>query len=173
MSFKVTIGRDTKRLLNTAQSQGLIKEVRKEFSKRGPIKIKQSIIQDMIKGISPVKGGGKYKKYSEGYKKEIRDRRSRKIKSASPTKSISPVNLRLSGALHKSLKSFTSGRFLVIQFKHFLADIHNRLGAGKSRVVRRLLPTENGEQFNRRINNVMLAELKKAVDSVAKRFSGQ
>ena len=200
MTFKISTSKQFKAL---TKKNGLTKKVMKEFSKRGPIKVKQAIVQDMIKGISPVKGGGKWKKYSELYKAQIRGEalldengewvvfryiggKPRKIvvdskkldrnhlqEKASPTKKISPVNLRLSGELHRSLKAFTKRKALVIQFKHFLADIHNRLGAGKSKVVRRLLPTNKGEQFNRRINTVIFDELKKAVDKVAKQFSGQ
>jgi len=173
MSFKVSLSNDVKKLLSGSDKNGIIGKVRKDFSKRGPIKVKQAIIKDMIKGISPVNHGGKYKKYSDSYKQEIRDKRSKKIRLASPTKSISPVNLRLSGGMHNSLKSFMKGKVLVVQFKSFLADIHNRLGAGKSRVKRRLLPTNSGEKFNRNINKVILSELKKSIDKVAKTFSGQ
>ena len=162
MGFKVTVAPKFRKLLKG----GLVDETRKEFSKRGPVKVKQAIIQDMIKGISPVKGGGKYKKYSDSYKKAIK---AGYVGSKRPT----PVNLRVTGELHRSLTSFFKGRSLFIQFKSFLADIHNRQGAGKSKAVRRMLPTNEGEQFNRRINSVIFGELKKAVDKVAKRFSGQ
>lgn len=172
MTFKITTSRKFKNLISKTD-KGLVKATRKEFAKKGPTKIKQAIVQDMIKGISPVKGGGKWKKYSDGYKKEIRKNKSRRMRSASPTKAVTPINLRLTGQLHRSLKSFFKSKALVIQFKHFLADIHNRRGAGKSKVVRRMLPTKSGEQFNRRINTVIFDQLKKAVDTVAKKFSGQ
>lgn len=225
MTFKITTSKKFKAL---TKKEGLTKKVRKEFSKRGPVKVKQAIIQDMIKGISPVQGGGKWKKYSDSYKAVIKNtaafryingkirawsvddgvlssseltsfRASRQARrdnaankrankelikklnekyhdDASPTKSISPVNLRHTGGLHKSLvvrPSKLGGKALIIQFKSKLADIHNRLGAGKSKVIRRLLPTKNGETFNRKINTVLFNELKKAVDKVAKQFSGQ
>lgn len=173
MTFKITLPPKTQRLLKSTRNKGLIKDVQNEFSKKGPVKIKQAIVQDLIKGISPVQGGGKYKKYSPTYKKEIRKGSSNTMRSARPTKSISPVNLRLTGTLHRSLKSFFKRNALIIQFKDFLADIHNRRGAGKSKVIRRLLPTEKGETFNRRINTVMIDQIKKAVDKVAKQFSGQ
>jgi len=232
MPFKITTPKKFQKLLDPANKEGLVAQTRKEFSRRGTKKVKQAIVQDMIKGISPVKGGGKWKKYSQSYKDVIQNkaayfmkngkivrvglstklrkglvssksteafrRRVNKKRKASdenvqklitkynsnfhkesnPTKQISPVNLRHSGKLHKSLKVFTKGGFLsnfrmVTQFKNKLADIHNRLGAGKSKVIRRLLPTRRGERFNNRIEGVIFTELKKAADYVAKQFSGQ
>lgn len=190
MGFNIDLSRDLKDLLGSTATKGLVADVRKNFERRSHTKIKQAIIQDMIRGISPVEGEGKYDKYSDSYKEVIRGeyiyrnvgggkviRYKGKDEAfhskSSPTKSISPVNLRHSGALHKSLKSFFQGNTLIIQFKHFLADIHNRRGAGKSKTVRRMLPTESGEEFNNTINKVIIAELRKAVDKVAKQFSGR
>ncbi len=229
MTFKITTSRKFKKLLKDNDKDGLIPKVRKEFKKKGPLKVKHAIVQDMIRGISPVKGGGKWAKYSVSYKDIIKNRAAYRVikgkvvrfskfdditskeakslraskealsqirgkqkdakqlikelnadyhKAASPSKRISPVNLRHTGKLHRSLKVFMKGGVLrraslVIQFKHFLADIHNRRGAGKSKKIRRLLPTKKGETFNNRINTVMLDELKKAVDKIAKQFSGQ
>lgn len=172
MAFKIEIDRKLKRLLKSNANRGLVQDVRKQFDRqKSPAKIKRAIVQDVIKGISPVKKGGKWKKYSKGYKKEINKNKSKRMQAASPTKRLSPVNLRLTGKLHKSLTVFTKRKALIFQFKHFLADIHNRLGAGKSKVIRRLLPTNKGEQFNRKINTTIFDELKKAVDNVAKQFS--
>lgn len=230
MPFKMKKSNKFQRAISKG-NDGLIAQVRKRFSEKGAIKVKQAIVQDMIKGISPVKGFGKWKKYSDSYKEVIRGKaayrnvggkvirfsadepwgisdsefnslrpnasakRSRrtakdimkqKIKDLnqdfrskmSPVKNISPVNLRLSGDLHRSLKSFTKGGFLsnfrlVLQFKNKLADIHNRLGAGKSKVVRRLLPTKQGERFNNKIERVVLDQVKQAVNYVSKQFNRQ
>ena len=204
MTLKVTVPPKLKKLLDPNNKEGLVAQTRKEFSKRGTIKVKQVIVQDMIRGISPVAGAGKWKRYSPSYKDVIRGRatyfkqgrrtvRVGKSKStqrfvnsrhrdfqakAKPTKQVSPVNLRYSGGLHRSLKVFTTGGVLrnfrmITQFKNFLADIHNRRGAGKSKVIRRLLPTNQGERFNRRIEQTIITELKKAADFVAKQFSRQ
>lgn len=229
MAIQIKFSSDLKKLLKSNDQDGLVPKVRKEFSKRGPLKIKQAIVQDMVKGISPVHGKGKWKRYSVSYKEVIRgiatffrkggkviridnrskvsqkelkalraskqakrtarnDLRSRKAfvaarankfqQGASPTKKVSPVNLRYSGGLHKSLNVKTAGGFLsnfrlVVRFKNKLADIHNRKGAGKSKVIRRLLPTKNGEKFNRRITTILFDELKKAVNVVAKENNRQ
>lgn len=187
MAVKIELNKNLQRLLASTARKGYPEEVRKEFSKRGPTKVKQAIVQDMIKGISPVQGGGKYKKYSETYKQTISGVTTFRrfggkvvpfdgpdqefIRDSSPTKQLSPVNLRHSGELHKSLKSYLKNTALVIAFQHFLADIHNRRGAGKAKVVRRMLPTEAGEKFNRTITAVIISEVKKAVTIIAKQFS--
>ena len=199
MPIKVELSRNMKKLLQPNSKEGLVAKTRQEFSKRGPAKVKQAMVQDMIVGVSPVKGKGKWKRYSKSYKDAIKGKvrffrkggkvvaikpkRGKRIsnnvtKNASPTKQIRPVNLRLSGGLHKSLKIFTRGGFLrnfrlIFLFKSRLADIHDRRGAGKSKVIRRLLPTRRGEQFNIKITNTIITELKKAADIVAKQFSRQ
>jgi len=172
----------------------LFKNIRKEFSLKGPTKVKQSIIQDTLRGISPVKGKGKFTKYSGSYKAAIRNEALRdsdgnyyiyrmvngrrlKIKvkkkklsgrnyvqeQSGGMKRVSPITLRLSGELHRSLKATVKGGFwrasrLVIVWDHYLADIHNRQGAGKSKVVRRMLPTNTGERFNRTIEATLFNE---------------
>ena len=128
MAVTVKLSRQLKNLLKENNNAGLIPKVRKEFAKRGPIKVKQAIVQDMIKGISPVKGQGKWKKYSPSYKAVIDGKKTFRrfggkvvvqnkkdeafFAKSSPTKMKSPVNLRHSGGLHKSLKAFTTGGFL-------------------------------------------------------------
>lgn len=188
MPIKIDISRNFQRVL----SRNTIAEVRKEFSKKGPIKVKQAIIKDVIKGISPVKGGGKFKKYSKSYKEVIAGKAMYRTwggkvirmpikdvdfhSKSSPTKQKSPVNLRHTGEFHRALKAFTKGGFfktfkLHIAWEHFLADIHNRRGASKSKVVRRLLPTNQNEKFNRKIMTILVDELKKSVNIVAKKLS--
>ena len=156
----------------TARKGALIEDVRKEFALLGPTKTKQAILQDIATGISPVQGKGKLQKYSDGYIDQIE---KGKFKNTIGTKRISPVNLRLSGDLTRSLKAYAAGvgrNFrLVLSWEHFLAVIHNTRGAGKSKVIRRMLPTQKGEKFNRRITQVILSELKKATLKVVKRIS--
>jgi len=171
----------------------IVDKVREEFSKSAPKEIRKALLRDVTKGISPVEGFGKFKKYSESYKDVIAGkgmyrqvggktvffegvRDEALLSAASPKKKRSPVSLRLTGQLHNALKLFTTGGFtdkfrLVFDWRDFLADIHNRRGAGKSRAVRRMLPTSAGEEFNRSINETILDRLKRAAFKVAKRFS--
>lgn len=235
MGIKFTVSKSLKNLGITTDSKGQLslgnirinEEIRREFNKRGPVKAKQAVVQDITKGISPVQGGGKFQKYSDSYKEVIRDKAAyrtingkvvrfsadpagisqkefrslrpsrdarRNYKAArdnlkqkvkdlnadfrakqNPKKQVSPVNLRLSGKMINSFRVFSNNAFnqsykLIFEFRNFLADIHNRLGAGKSRVVRRMLPTNRGERFNRRISSTIVVELNKAVDTTLKKF---
>ena len=113
--------------------------------------LKEEIVKDISRGISPVKrAGGRFKPYSTTYKKAIDRGQYRQF-----NKRKRPVNLRLSGELMKSIYSEVISRNKIrIGFNNFLADIHNRQGAGKSRVVRRMLPTNQGETFT---DNILFA----------------
>lgn len=149
----------------------MISEIRKEFNKRGPNDFRKAMLADMNKSISPVKGQGKWIRYSESYIKAIQGELGQTW-----DKNVSPVNLKLSGELHNSLKVYGVGFLskvyvLRVQFTDFLADIHNRRGASKKKVIRRLLPTENGEQFNYGLTQVLLRSLRDSVGRVVKKFS--
>ena len=100
----------------------LVDEVRKEFSIKGPKKARQAVLRDLGKGISPVDGEGKYEKYSKSYRKVINGKgmfrningkpvyfegvSDPNLSAASGTKRTSPVNLRFTGQLWNSLKTF-------------------------------------------------------------------
>lgn len=114
----------------------------KEVSKELPVYIKS----DISSGISPVKGRGRFQKYSDSYRRQI----DRYYSSFGKRKS--PVNMKLSGQMLSTLKAFVSGGNVKVRISDELADIHNRRGAGRSKVVRRLLPTNNGETFNTKIS---------------------
>lgn len=140
------------------------------------------ITQNILRGKSPVKGHGRFKKYSDVYKRLIRG--TGRLKSAAGRTStsgqkltgkifkgsdaafeifklkgrqISPVNLKLTRDM---LNSFFRRKInrddVLIGFKDEKADFHNRRGAGKSRVIRRMLPTNPGEDFNVTIRQSLL-----------------
>ncbi len=167
--------------------RNVFKQIRKEFAKSGTNarSIKKQIIEDMAAGVSPVEGK-RWAKYSQSYKDVIRGKVSfRKIggkvvKLNKPDsnvvgkgKSVSPVNLRLSGGLWKSLKVSTTGRLIIVAFEDFLALVHNSLGASKKKVIRRMLPTEPNERFNEGITQVIEKGVKKAIDIVVNRINRQ
>ena len=176
-----------------SKTGNMIEAIRKDFAKTAPKQIRQTLLRDVTKGISPVKGQGKFKKYSKSYKNVIWGRGMfRKfggktvyiegvpdetiLSAASPKKKASPVTLRLTGQLHNALKVFTSGDYrskfrLNFDWRDFLADIHNRRGAGKSKTVRRMLPTNSGEEFNKEITDDILTRLKKSVARIVDRLN--
>lgn len=199
MGIKFKIDKNAQRTLGIKVQNGrivqddsvLIPEVRKEFRNSGVKPIRKAVLRDVTKGISPVEGEGKYEKYSKSYKEVISGKKhfrtvgGRVIPIDGPepnlglvsgTKRRSPVNLRWSGELLNALKVFTTGGFterfrLVFDWRDFLADIHNRRGAGKKKVVRRMLPTKDGEQFNQTITDEILDRLNRAAKKIVKAFS--
>lgn len=148
----------------------IISDIRKEFERKGPDTFRKAMLADMNKSISPVKGAGKWVKYSDSYITAVKG-----FLGQAWGKDISPVNLKLSGELHNSLKVYGIGLLsktyvLRISFNDFLADIHNRRGASKKKVIRRLLPTNNGEEFNYGLTRILLNSLKDAVARVVEKY---
>lgn len=129
-----------------------------EAKKEAAATLETEILASIRRGVSPVKGFGRFQQYSESYKTAIKKKRY-------PTKRrIRPVNLTLTGKMLKSFFIKVKRNSVLIGFDNKLADIHNKEGAGKSKVVRRLLPTNEGEKFSRKI----LTELKITLNKVAR-----
>jgi len=100
------------------------------------------------------------------------------------SKSASPVNLKLSGQLLDALEVRKKTNSMVVTFKDStrsrlgnekktitnaeLADIHNRIGAGASKAIRRILPTIEGEDFNKTIQLKMDQLLRRVVKDLIK-----
>lgn len=123
---------------------------------------KKEIISEIEGGRSPIDGQGRFVKYSDSYKKQIKAGR---YKGKKPR----PVNLKLTGDLLKSLfVKLIRGGFR-IGFDNELADIHNKQGAGKSKTIRRMLPTNKGEQFNRSIRKRVREVLTQTANKIFKR----
>lgn len=113
---------------------------------RGLAKLfKETIVSEIKKGLSPVRGEGRFVRYSKAYREMI-------LKNRLPfPKKRAPVNLTLSGDMLKSIFVDIKQFGFDIGFKSFLADIHNKQGAGRSKILRRMLPTNRGEEFNKSI----------------------
>lgn len=188
----------------------LVPRVRREFAIIAPDPIKRVIKNDIQSGVSPVKGKGRFIKYSPSYKQQIRGetafrktkdgrtfaittkgikgKGSRKRKQAFKEKiedlnevftkfkkRVTPVSLTLSGKMIRSLivrpsLALTNKFKMLISFTDDTAEFHNSKGAGKSGVLRRLLPTNAGEKFNTKIESTMRNLLNKSVSNIVKRF---
>lgn len=173
MPFKLELSKSAQRLLNTSIKNGLIPSVKKTFAKNGPKRFRRNILADMNNGVSPVKFQ-RWGKYSDSYKKQI-EKGTGYLALATGSKSKGTVTLKVSGELWKSLAVYTNGAYfssfrMIIHFKDFLADIHNRRGAGRSKVVRRMLPTKKGEEFNRTLTKGLVDDIKRAASTVVKSF---
>lgn len=152
MAVKVKV--DHKELL------GLMPKIQKEFVKNSAQDIQRIIIDESISlGISPVQGEGKFQKYSASYKGAIKAGRY-------DGKNISPVNMKLSGDMLKSFFVKKKSKGIQIGFKDELAEIHTVKGAGKSRVIRKLLPLNEGEDFKTNIKRQIIALLEEAVAAI-------
>ena len=155
MAIDVKIKKDLSKL------ETLIPDIRKEFLANAQRELQELIIDKTIKlGLSPVEGAGKFKRYSDSYKEAIKAGRYKKF-----GKSISPVNLKLSGNLLDSFFVKRKSNALQIGFDHELADIHTNKGAGKSKVIRKMLP-RTGESFKESIMTKIIALLQDAVDRI-------
>ena len=145
--------------------KGIPDEIKKEMFRKQSEKraVEASIVEEMVQGRSPVKGK-KWKKYSASYAKKKRGNES----------DTTPVDMTVTGDLIKSLKLIKqrNGEFIV-KFKGqaVLARYHDFSGAGKSKVIRRLLPRESGEEFKRSIQKVIDLMITVAVFRVISRVN--
>lgn len=130
--------------------------------------IKDEILASIRRGVSPVNKGGinpnntggkaRYQKYSSSYVKAMG---SGELSS----KKQSPRNLELTGKMLKSIKSKRFTNYIRVWFADKKAKYHNNQGAGKSKVIRRMVPNPaKGEDFNagirRKIVNALTGAIK-------------
>lgn len=129
--------------------------------------MKDEVLKSIRAGRSPVAKGGdnppnsggklRYKEYSDGYLKAIK-------KGRVPNKKKSPRNLTVTGKMLNSIKARPKRNSFKLWFTDPKAKYHNKLGAGKSKVIRRMLPNGDKEDFNagikKRIANALLNAIK-------------
>ena len=72
-------------------------------------------------------------------------------------KNRSPVNLYATGDMMDSLriKKDSTNKVILLGFTDKKAKYHDKLGASKKKVIRRLLPTRQGEKFKSNINTAL------------------
>jgi hypothetical protein len=109
-------------------------------------------IQDLVrKGISPVEGQGRFKRYSDSYRKAIKNKWIDKRR-------ISPADLYLTGEMLGSLEIKENQRSVSLIFTDKKARYHQD-GTDKM-PMRRLLPEKISEVFTKRITQLILKALK-------------
>lgn len=125
--------------------------------------IKPMIVEMIVKGQSPVQGQGRYKDYSQSYKKQIA---GKKYKSLG--KKLRPINLTLTGEMLRSIKSRPIINGIAVWFTDKKAKYHDKLGAGKSKVIRKMLPNDQGQKFSnvigKRLREILSNELTKELN---------
>ena len=138
--------------------KGILPAANSTFAKEMKAAIADVIVEQIISGISPVKGKNRFKKYSKSYAK-VKGREA-------------PVDMLDTGNMLNSLKVVQKRGLpatIEIIFKDIVATYHNDLGAGKSKVIRRLLPNRSGEEFKKTIQNKINALAQKAIDKAVQK----
>jgi hypothetical protein len=144
-------------------------EIKKNFNLLMPKLLREEILSLVANGKSPVASGRWDRPYSESYIKQINSGYYKRF-----AKRTSPINLELSGQMMSALVVEEKQNKIVCTFNDEirndedltnadLADIHNRRGAGKAKAIRRLLPTNEGEEFSRPIQMLFDDILRKVV----------
>lgn len=121
------------------------RDIIKGVQRKLPSVLESAITSDIEKGVSPVKGQ-RFVKYSKSYKYQIKNG----YKNLS-SKSKSLVNLKVTGEMLKSLVIKRHAKGIKIVFNDKKSSYHND---GTDKIPRRaMLPTKEGEEFNKRIND--------------------
>ncbi len=142
-----------------------VEDIKQEFVKTSSEKVLDIIVNTHIKkGISPVEGVGRYEKYSKSYREAIKAGRYSEY-----SKKTSPVNLTLSGKMLDSFKVVPTAKGIGITVSDKKFDYHNFLGAGKSHVVRPMLPVSS-EALTPLATKKILDLLVKVIDKIIAKF---
>jgi len=113
----------------------------------------KAIKSEISRGKSPVVNE-RWKPYSEDY--------ANRYKGGSKT----PVNMKQTGDMLDSLEMRKIRNKIDIFFGSFIAVFHDQLGAGKNKVIRRLLPDPSkGERFNTRLTRIINKIIKRGLGS--------
>jgi hypothetical protein len=150
--------------------------IKKEFARSAKNRIRNTIKSEIAKGKTVVsqrkadpkntndkgapKGGVRFQKYSNSYKERMG-------RGDLASKTARPVNMKVTGKMMNSLKQRVTSDSLVLWFSDKKAEYHNKLGAGKSKVIRRILPSQE-ESFTPIIRKRLVKILERAIRRVAK-----
>jgi len=145
--------------VDTSKLKKNLEKVNPAISKSIAISAPQFILESIKKGVSPVAGFNRFKKYSQSYKNAIK-------KGYVKDKKQSPVNLTLSGKMLKSIKSRVTKTGVTVWFTDSKAEYHNE---GTENIPRRpMVPSQSGEKFNRNID----LRLREVVGAVINKILG-
>ena len=147
---------------NTAREKSI-----REWGQQMKEELKSLILETISRGQSPVQGGrgqtggqARFYQYSAIYSDQIRRGRYRQY-----DKKLRPINLKLSGGLHRSIKTISLKDGFKIWFTSVLAKYHTIEGAGRSRIKRKMLPVDQGDEFTRLINKGLVDKFKTILTS--------
>lgn len=148
-------------------TQKELKKLKKSLSKINPDPMGRAIVKemkDMIgKGISPIRGKGRFPGYKDSYKKRIKKQRG-EFKG----KRQRPVNLKLTGDMLDALKHKSKkGKRAKLEIGYFdedeaIKERGHREGANKQ-LKRPTVPLQRREQFAARIQRIIRLEVDKII----------
>jgi hypothetical protein len=145
---------------------GPVKKAIENFNKqinKGTMKeLTDEVTAQIKRGISPVDGAGKFRKYSDSYLEAIKKGSGEAEQKRGKR---SPVDMTLTGKMLDSLEVTQRGNSHFMEFEDPKAYFHNNSGAGKSRTIRRLLPDKDGEKFNTVLQRKFVAAIRRIVKS--------
>ena len=152
-----------------AKFEKIRRQIKKKFMASAPKKLaevmrKEIIDNHILKGKSPVKGEGRFDRYSESYKKQIRSKTGI-LKAIG--KKVTPVNLKVSGQLISSFNIKKTEKGLKIGFKDKVSAYHQK---GTDKMPRRqMLPGGGGlEKFKPAITRAYAKEAIKIMKNIVK-----
>ena len=126
--------------------------------------LEREIKDNISKGISPVEGAGRFVGYSDSYLEQIKNKTG-SLKGSGKLKR--PVNLKVTGKMMNSIKKRLTMRGFVLWFASPIAKYHNEEGAGKSKVIRKMLPDEN-QSLSRSITRRIAINIRKMASMIFK-----
>lgn len=134
----------------------IFKDIQEDFTKQENRAAFKTLLQETIyHGISPV-AGKRFKIYSKKYG-ELKGKKA-------------PVDMTVTGDMLDSLEVVKEKNSIVVRFKSEIAKFHDILGAGKSKIIRRLLPRANSkERFRSDIVQVLKDFVNKAIDKATRK----
>jgi hypothetical protein len=124
---------------------GFIGSIQKRFIDQAPNILSKGILTSISRGESPVEDGEWKTPYSDSYLNAIDTNPILRLLGKKKT----PVNLKVTGQLLSTLKIRPNGNKLEVSFTDKIAVYHNKELTGR---LRRMLPTEDGEVFNKEIS---------------------
>lgn len=145
------------------------KQVKKKFLAEAPKKLakimrREIIDNHILKGKSPVKGEGRFDRYSDSYRRMIKNPNG--IFKAIGKK-VTPVNLKVSGALLESFSIKETNKGLIIGFTDKVSGYHQK---GTDKMPRRqMLPGAGGnEKFTNAISRAYNKEAVKIMKNIVR-----
>lgn len=146
------------KITRTINLEKLSEDIRNDFQEESREFMKDLIVGTIESGHSPVEGKGKYKAYSKSYAERKKGGRR------------SPVNMTDTGKMLRSLKVRKTKKGLSFFFTSPIAKFHDLLGAGNSKIIRRLLPRGN-ERFSRKIMDALIGLAESSVKRMTRSYN--